>query len=121
MPSLTVSATVLNGPGVDNNGEVIATDTVDFIISVTAPAGFNSVLIGGSGNSVKTQNDAVIDELNYKFLKKSILKDQDESTRLLMQSFMNIKGIISDFQVVLQLKNILALQVFLSLTSYLLY
>ncbi len=44
------------------------------------------------------KNDTVIDELNYKFMKKSMLKDQDESTRLLMQSFINIKGIITDIE-----------------------
>ncbi len=44
------------------------------------------------------KNDTVIDELNYKFMKKSMLKDQDESTRLLMQSFLNIKGIITDIE-----------------------
>jgi phosphate transport system protein len=31
-------------------------------------------------------------------MKKSMLKDQDESTRLLMQSFLNIKGIITDIE-----------------------
>ena len=44
------------------------------------------------------KNDTVIDELNYKLMKKSMLKDQDESTRLLMQSFISIKGIISDIE-----------------------
>jgi len=57
-PTLTVSATVLSGGSLSDNGTVTATDTVDFSIDVTAPAGFNSVLIGGSGNSILDQGDA---------------------------------------------------------------
>ncbi len=44
------------------------------------------------------KNDAVIDELNYKLMKRSMLKDQDEATRKIMQSFISIKGIISDIE-----------------------
>lgn len=44
------------------------------------------------------KNDTVIDELNYKLMKKSMLKDQDENTRIMMQSFLNIKGIITDIE-----------------------
>ncbi|MEP1094523.1 MAG: hypothetical protein ABJG78_05405 [Cyclobacteriaceae bacterium] len=57
-PTLTVSASVLSGGPLNDNGTVTATDTVDFSIDVTAPAGFNSVLIGGSGNSILDQGDA---------------------------------------------------------------
>ena len=44
------------------------------------------------------KNDSVIDELNYKLIKKSILKDQDEAGKKMMQSFLNIKGIITDIE-----------------------
>ncbi len=57
-PTLTVTAVVVNGPSLTNNGEVVATDTIDFLIDVDAPAGFNSILIGGSGHSVITTSDA---------------------------------------------------------------
>ncbi len=44
------------------------------------------------------KNDSVVDELNYKLMKNSMLKDQDEATRKVMQSFINIKGIITDIE-----------------------
>ncbi|MEP5614256.1 MAG: hypothetical protein ABJP45_18540 [Cyclobacteriaceae bacterium] len=57
-PTLAVSAAILNGGPLNDNGTVVATDTIDFSIDVTAPAGFNSVLIGGAGNSILDQGDA---------------------------------------------------------------
>ena len=68
-PTLTVSAVIVNGDGLSNNGSVIATDTIDFSINVTAPAGFNSVLIGGADNFVipKIQDGAtLVDNINYR-------------------------------------------------------
>lgn len=77
-PTLTVSATVLNGSSLSDNGTVAATDTVDFSIDVLAPAGFNSILIGGSGNSVLDKSDAgaadlamQVDDVPFRVLTKS--------------------------------------------------
>ncbi len=44
------------------------------------------------------KNDSIIDELNYSFIKKSILKDQDGKIKILMQSYINIKGIVTDIE-----------------------
>ncbi|MCP4551169.1 MAG: phosphate uptake regulator PhoU [Bacteroidetes bacterium] len=44
------------------------------------------------------KNDSIIDELNYTFIKKSILKDQDGKIKILMQSYINIKEIVTDIE-----------------------
>jgi len=45
------------------------------------------------------KNDAVIDELNYKLLKKSITRGNlDDKAQKIMQSYINLKGIITDIE-----------------------
>lgn len=81
-PTLSVSATIVNGAALNDNGTVVATDTIDFFIDVNAPAGFNSILIGGSGHSEITSGEvpsdsAVINDINFRV---TTVKDDGEAT-----------------------------------------
>ncbi|MEQ9405346.1 MAG: hypothetical protein RIM99_17285 [Cyclobacteriaceae bacterium] len=83
-PVLQVSAIIVNGPILSNNGQVTATDTVDFLIDVNASVGFNSVLIGGSGNTIITKDGAgiidgtlIVEDLRYRVYTKT--EDEDAS------------------------------------------
>lgn len=57
VPSIFVEASILNGGVLANGGDVVATDTVDFLFSVNSPGGFSAVLIGGGANTSITKSD----------------------------------------------------------------
>jgi hypothetical protein len=61
LPSLSVTAAIVDGASLSDGGDVVATESVQFTINVTAPGGFNTLLITGGTDDQIDRNDLNID------------------------------------------------------------